>query len=248
MAGRATSSRNKYAAVGDFEDHVLGRIQDGAGRLVLQAARQDGGVDHLDNLACISDGFLAIPPPARLRIPCGAGLEPKRPWTRGQMQKVEIARQAITDAIPAHSSDADILLVPGLPDYSVPDRDEALYPPSAVDLVKIAREAGVSIDFADDGNRAYVGLKAAEIWMPIVVFLNNATAAGLGVVIGDWFRTLIGGAREGETRLHVKVGKQDADGETVEWLTAHGDADDVLEALTRFLERPEKASDGDPSA
>lgn len=44
----------------------------------------------------------------------------------GQMHKVEIARQAIADGIPAHSSDAAILLVPGLPDYSVPDRDEAL--------------------------------------------------------------------------------------------------------------------------
>ena len=121
--------------------------------------------------------------------------------------------------------------MPGLPDYAVPVRDEALYPPSATDLMKLARAAGVAVEYADDGERAYVGLKAAEVWMPIIVFMNNAMAAGLGVVIGDWFRELLGTVRDGRLRLHVKVGKEEADGKTVEWMTAHGEAEEVLASI-----------------
>jgi len=152
--------------------------------------------------------------------------------------QVEITHQPIADAIPPHQSQADILIVPGLPDYQVPETDQALYPTNVADLVKIAREAGFSIDYADDGNRAYFGLKAAEVWIPIITFVNEAVAAGFGVVIGDWLRELIGTEEGRRTRLHVKVGKKQVDGDTVEWMTANGDADEVLQALETFLARP----------
>jgi hypothetical protein len=51
----ATSGGDKYATVGDVEDHVLGRIQDGSERLVSQAQGEDGGVDHRENLARVPD-------------------------------------------------------------------------------------------------------------------------------------------------------------------------------------------------
>lgn len=156
------------------------------------------------------------------------------------MHKVQFEQELIADAVPGYASEASILIVPGLPDYRVPESDMALYPTNVVDLMKIAREAGFPIEYADDGNRAYVGLKAAEIWMPIIVFLNNAMAAGFGVIVGDWLRGSIGHVSEGraKTRLHVKVGKKQTDGEIVEWMTANGDADEVLEALETFLNRP----------
>lgn len=133
---------------------------------------------------------------------------------------------------------ADAVLLPGVPSANVPPRAEAIYPASAPDVRKMLLEAGVEAVWADERPRGYLDLKAAEDWLPIIVFFQDALAGGLGGVLTAVFLEYIGGARAAaRSRLHIKVGRvRHEDGTEVEWFEADGDAASSLEALERFLD------------
>lgn len=152
------------------------------------------------------------------------------------MSNIRRSRQPLSEVL-ATVPVGDAVLVPGVPSARVPERDEAIYPASAPDIRKILVEAGFDATWADEQPRGYLDLKAAEVWLPIIVFLNNALANGLGGVLTAAFLQYVGGARAGATRLHVKVGRvRQDDGTEVDWLEADGDAASTLEAVERFLE------------
>jgi hypothetical protein len=131
---------------------------------------------------------------------------------------------------------ADAILVPGVPSAAVPEREEAVYPSSAPDIRKLLLEGGVDAVWLDDRPRGYLDLKAAEDWLPILVFTQDALANGLGGVLTAAFLHYVDRARTARTKLHLKVGRIRRKDEEIEWLEADGDADGVLEALGKFLD------------
>jgi hypothetical protein len=130
----------------------------------------------------------------------------------------------------------DAVVFPGVPRVATPDVDEDPYPSSTIDVIKILRSEGVRVDYADpERPRVSVDLKAAEVWLPIVVFTSEALANGLGGVLTAAFLEMVGRARAGKTRLHARVGRIRSDDLEIEWLDVDGPADAALEAIERFF-------------
>ena len=133
----------------------------------------------------------------------------------------------------------DALVLPGLPgrsEESAPE-DYALYPGSVIDVVKLLRERGLSIDYAPaDRPRAEVELKAAELWAPIIVFAQDVLVAGGAHALVEvaWDRLR---GRRGGSILHLRVGKRDGETGNVEWFESHGRATDVLDAFIVWSEQ-----------
>jgi hypothetical protein len=153
------------------------------------------------------------------------------------VSNIRRSRRPLSDVLVAVPA-ADAVILPGVPSTREPERDEAIYPSSAPDVRKLLLDGGVQVVWADDRQRGYLDLKAAEHWLPVVVFFQDALANGLGGVLTAAFLEYIGGARAAaRSRLHLKVGRaRDEHGAEVEWLEADGDAKSCLEALERFLE------------
>lgn len=78
---------------------------------------------------------------------------------------------------------AEAVIVPGVPSARVPEREQAIYPASAPDIRKMLLDAGVNVAWADERSRAYLDLKANEQWLPVIVFMQEALANGLGGVL-----------------------------------------------------------------
>jgi hypothetical protein len=132
----------------------------------------------------------------------------------------------------------DAIVFPGVPRVDTPEVDEDPYPTATIDVIKILRSEGVTVDYVDPARpRITVDLKAAEVWLPIVAFTSEALASGLGGVLTAAFLEMIGKARVGKTRLHARVGRTRTDDVEIEWLDVDGPADAALEAIERFLDR-----------
>lgn len=132
----------------------------------------------------------------------------------------------------------DAVVFPGVPRLRTPAVDEDPYPTATIDVIKILRSEGVKVDYVDPARpRVTVDLKAAEVWLPIVVFTSEALANGLGGVLTAACLELVGKARGGKTRLHARVGRMRTEDVEIEWLDVDGSADAALEAIERFFDR-----------
>lgn len=132
----------------------------------------------------------------------------------------------------------DALVVPGLPGRAGdPEAAEnAIYPSSTIDVIKLLREQGIAVDYAAvDKPRAELALKAAELWVPLIIFARDVLADGGAHVLVDVVWDRLHGRNHGKSILHLKVGSRDADGQVV-WFESHGHADDVLDAFTLWAE------------
>lgn len=146
---------------------------------------------------------------------------------------VEESRERRERPLPAG---LDAVVFPGVPRVDTPDVDEDPYPSATIDVIKILRSEGVKVDYADPSRpRVTVDLKAAEVWLPIVVFTSEALANGLGGVLTAAFLEMVGKARAGKTRLHARVGRIRSDDLEIAWLDVDGPADAALEAIDRFF-------------
>jgi len=112
------------------------------------------------------------------------------------------------------------------------------YPSSTTDVIKVLCEADLNIDYADRAtHRAEVAQKAADWWLPVIVFLEPAAAHLAGALMAEAILSLLGRRRADHSLLHVKVGKIEKSGTRIEWFEAHGNGHDVLEALKTFGDR-----------
>jgi len=150
------------------------------------------------------------------------------------------ARQSIEPAVevlPAGTGQSDAVVIPGVPGVHLPPDAPDTYPSLTIDLIKILRGAGLTIDYAEpDSEKAWAELLGAEVWVPIIVFAQQAIAAGVGGVLTAAVLELVGKVRASRSKLHVKIGRLISRNETVAWLEATGTVDDVLKAVKTFLE------------
>lgn len=146
--------------------------------------------------------------------------------------------------------------VPGMESLRV-DGDHVPYPDSTPDMAKVLREMGFDVRFTEPREaRRYVGHKAWEIWLPVLVVTSEVLLAlGSGIlveVVKSYFSNEVAppdesgdeeqilnavladnkGA-EGQPYIHVDWRVELPDGRE-ERFTASGDADAVLESLDGF--------------
>lgn len=127
----------------------------------------------------------------------------------------------------------DALVLPGMPGRPSPGGVESPYPDLTTDIVKLLREQGLSVDYAQAREqRQTVTLKAAEFWVPILVFTADAAANGAGALLAQSIMALLGKAQSRRQLLHVRCGYQ-TDKET-RWFQGDGPPDDVLKALRQW--------------
>jgi hypothetical protein len=151
--------------------------------------------------------------------------------------KANSSRQPLVEVLAAAPADSpEVIVLPGVPFYDAPTRPEHLYPATTIDILKILRTKGVSIDYAEPSHgRATLELMAWEYWVPIVVFGYEALAHGVGGLFTEAVLGLIGKANTGRTKMYARVGRVTRDDETIEWLEASGRTDAVIPALREFL-------------
>ena len=104
------------------------------------------------------------------------------------------------------------LIVPGLPGRgSDPEAAEnALYPGSTIDVMKLLREQGVVVDYAPvDKPRAEIELKAAELWVPLIIFAKDVLIDGGAHALVEVIWDRLHGRRT-HAILHLQVGRRDA--------------------------------------
>ena len=135
------------------------------------------------------------------------------------------------------------LIVPGLPGRADDPEavENALYPSSTIDVVKLLREHGIAVDYAPvDKPRAELSLKAAELWVPLIIFARDVLAEGGAHVLVDVVWDRLHGRNHGKSILHLNVGSRGAGGQ-VEWFESHGHADDVLAAFALWAEEDKQS-------
>jgi hypothetical protein len=142
------------------------------------------------------------------------------------------------DRFDAWPEQVDVLILPGLPGrVSSPQvGGTAVYPTMTIDVMKLLREEGLRVEYAPtDEPRAELALKAAEHWVPVVLFAREVLVDGGAHAFVEVIWDRIRGRRNAKSILHLKAGRRDGDG-AVEWFESDGRADDVLEAFERWGE------------
>ena len=129
--------------------------------------------------------------------------------------------------------DAEVVVLPGLPGWS-PAADGRMrnpYPSTTLDIVKILRSNGRSVEHAlERGERQEISLNAAECWVPVLVFANDVGIETCVTLLVNAIRQIVGALQLPGTKLHVRFGRQRPDG-TIVYFEGHGDGDRVLEAI-----------------
>jgi len=132
--------------------------------------------------------------------------------------------------------DADVVVLPGLPGWSqsADDRVQNPYPDTTLNMVKILRSNGHTVEHAfERSKRQEISLNAAECWVPVLVFANDVGVETCVQLLVHAIRQIVGASQPSQTKLHVRFGRQGPDG-TVEYFEGHGDGDKVLEAIRCF--------------
>lgn len=135
------------------------------------------------------------------------------------------------------AASSQVVVLSGVPGYADEVDGVGAYPSSTTDVMKVLREAGLSVEYRDPPNeRKQVSLFGIDIWIPVLQFTQDALASGAGDLLAASIRTLFGRQSVSDGTLHVKFGREDGDGQ-VEWFEATGPGDEVLDAARQFLKR-----------
>lgn len=115
------------------------------------------------------------------------------------------------------------------------------YPSTAVDMVKLFREANVEADYDRPPNeRTEVTHHAADIWLPILEIVRDIGISVFAACVYDL-------AKDPRSKVHAKVGRR-RNGETT-WIEVSGDREDVIRAVDEFLsdagDQPVEGEDGE---
>ena len=149
-----------------------------------------------------------------------------------------LSREGLSPHLGARLREANVLVLPGFPNRSIakPETGEDVYPSGTGHLLKLLREGGASAEYADSASpRVQIALKAAEYWIPILLVLRDVFVSAEGALLVDAIREWTG--REKKAILHVNVGCVDTENAIIEWFSADGAGDEVLDALRAFCER-----------
>jgi hypothetical protein len=129
----------------------------------------------------------------------------------------------------------DVLVLPGIPgNRERLDDGRGAYPDTTVDVVKLLREQGISVDYAEAADqRAELTYKADDVWLPVLLWTSDALANGAGSLFADMIIQLLGQRRAERKVLHVKTEVETRDGEKRKF-EGDGPGADVLKALREF--------------
>ncbi|MEV7046624.1 hypothetical protein [Amycolatopsis sp. NPDC051061] len=124
--------------------------------------------------------------------------------------------------------------VPGKDDGSA--EGEHHYPTSTSDFVKLLRELGFSVDYEHEkSQRALVGYKAFDVWVPVLDFglnvLANIPANIVATTIMNYFHATKRNVQD--SVLHVEYSVHKKNGDVVKF-KADGAGPDVLKAIEQF--------------
>jgi hypothetical protein len=136
------------------------------------------------------------------------------------------------------NSDRDgigVLVLPGIPgNRERLDDGRGAYPDTTVDVVKLLREQGLSVDYVEAADRrAELTYKADDVWLPVLLWTSDALANGAGSLFADVIIQLLGHHRAERKVLHVKFKWRNADGSKGKF-EVDGLGADVLKALREF--------------
>jgi Flp pilus assembly protein TadD len=149
--------------------------------------------------------------------------------------RVEHARGDRPELTPERHELANVLVLPGIPGKNERlDDGRGAYPASTVDIMKLLREQGVTVDYAEPADRrAELTYHAADVWLPVLLWTADALANGAGSLFAHVILQLLGPRRAERSVLHVKCGRQTREGD-IRWFEAHGPGADLLKALRKF--------------
>lgn len=128
----------------------------------------------------------------------------------------------------------DVTVQPGLPGRADPEGvDGGVYPNTTTDIVKLLREQDLRVEYVQTRDqRSTLTLKAAEWWIPILVFAYQVDISLCGTLLANAVAELFPD-REPKPILHVKCGRETAD-QQIDWFEADGPSDKVIEALREW--------------
>jgi len=134
-----------------------------------------------------------------------------------------------------HSQSAgnpDVLILPGIPGlYERVPSGEGAYPVTTNDVIKMLREKGLNVEYSEARNeRAEVGHNAADLWIPVLLFVQQTSWDVVVSYVTAVITNLIGLPDTSTRRLHVKVGIRRSNGEET-FFDGSGKARDVLAAM-----------------
>lgn len=127
---------------------------------------------------------------------------------------------------------AEVVVLPGLPGWFPNDNQiRHPFPNTTTDVVKVLRGQGLSVEHvvAREG-RQIIALKAAEYWLPILVFSYEVAVNVSAELLAGVITQLFGAVQLRRDRLHVRYGHRLPDG-TVSYFEAHGPGDEVVKAI-----------------
>jgi transcriptional regulator with XRE-family HTH domain len=130
---------------------------------------------------------------------------------------------------------ADVLVLPGIPGkHERLDDGRGAYPAATVDIMKLLREEGFTVDYTEPPDqRAELTYHAADIWFPVLLWTSDVVANGAGSLFAHAIIQLLGSRRAERSILHVRCGRQTQEGD-IRWFEADGPGADVLKALREF--------------
>lgn len=130
------------------------------------------------------------------------------------------------------SRHAKVVVVPGVPAHSKRlDSGQGLYPSTTIDIVKLLREAGLTVEYQEQReDRRTLGLKSIDIWIPILLFSRDIAWDVAVSYVSDAIHQLFDQRQLSRATLKVEVGREDRKGEAV-WFKGEGKADDVIRAM-----------------
>jgi hypothetical protein len=127
---------------------------------------------------------------------------------------------------------SEVLVLPGVPGiFDRIETGEWAYPDSTNDVIKLLREAGLTVEYSEPrSERVRVSHNAADFWLPVLLFVQQTSWDVIVSYITNVLTNLIGPLDTFNRQLHVKVGTKSSDGSD-QFFEGSGKAKDVLAAM-----------------
>jgi hypothetical protein len=144
----------------------------------------------------------------------------------------------IGDPMTKWPAGVDCLVLPGVPRGESRLADgRGAYPDCTTDLVKLLREQGLQVGFAQErSKRALTGRKSEELLMPILVFARDALANGAGSLLAAAIADYVGRSRLTSTRLQARIGRVKTEVGEAEFADFDGNGEYVVKAIEAYLD------------